>query len=167
MKENLTCSLTSRYIETRKYVFSFLRIQLGSPPSYDFSRKSFTPNFSKSCLFPKYADYHYIDGIVFKNGKWEPQYLLVACLERIFIFIGTVAIVLGSIISIWANLDSEFQNLHKLALNENDNKISTVPSKHVETKNKECQTLQTTNATNVSNNISNRHEGSIKSKLEI
>ena len=93
--------------------------------------------------------------------------LLQPCLEIIFICIGIVSIVLGSIISIWTNLDSEFQNLHKPALNENDNKISTVPSKHVETKNKECQTLQTTNATNVSNNISNRHEGSIKSKLEI
>ena len=99
--------------------------------------------------------------------KWFLDGSLVAYLERIFICIGIVAIVLGSIISIWANLDSEFQDLHKLALNENDNKISTVPSKHVETKNKECQTLQTTNATNVSNNISNRHEESIKSKLEI
>ena len=160
MKENLTCSLTSRYIETRKSVFSFLRIQLGSPPSYDFSRKSFTPNFSKSCLFPRYADDTDGEKLILKS-------LLIACLERIFICIGIVAIVLGSIISIWANLDSEFQNLHKLALNENDNKISTVPSKHVKTKNEECQALQTTNATNVSKNISNRHEGSIKSKFEI
>ena len=93
--------------------------------------------------------------------------LLAPCLEIIFICIGIVSIVLGSIISIWTNLDSEFQNLHKPALNENDNKISSVPSKHVNTKIEECQTLQTTNATSVSKNISNRHEGSIKSKFEI
>ena len=160
MKENLTCSLTSRYIETRKSVFSFLRIQLGSPPSYDFSRKSFTPNFSKSFLFPRYADDTDGEKLILKS-------LLIACLERIFICIGIVAIVLGSIISIWANFDSEFQNLHKPALNENDYKISSYPSKHVQTKNEECQTLQTTNETSVSNNKSNRYEESIKSKLEI
>ena len=155
MTFSLTSSLSSRYIETQKSVFSFLRIQLGSPPSYDFIRKSFTRNFSKSCLFPSYDDLKYYH-------RW-----ILIDLEIIFICIGIVSIVLGSIISIWTNLDSEFQNLHKLALNENDNKISTVPSKHVKTKNEECQALQTTNATNVSKNISNRHEGSIKSKLEI
>ena len=86
---------------------------------------------------------------------------MVATLERIFISIGIVGIVLGSIISIWSNLDSEFQNLHKLVPNENDYTMSSVPSEHVKTKNVKCQTLPTTNATSVCNNISNRHEGSI------
>ena len=144
-------------------VFSFFRI-LGSPPTYDFSRKSFTPNLSKLCLFPSYADYsdYYED-----EEEWALEFseiLLIACLERIFIFTGMVGIVLGSIISIWSNLDSEFRNLHKLAPNKNDYKMSSVPSEHVKTKNVKWQTLLTTNESSVCNNISNRHEGSIKSK---
>ena len=51
-----------------------------------------------------------------------------ACLERIFIGIGIVAIVFGLILSIWIKLDSEFQNLHKPAVNKNDNELSTVRS---------------------------------------
>ena len=148
----------------RNLFLVFLRIQLGSPPSYDFIRKSFTRNFSKSCLFPEQT---WSESKWYEQRWWILKGLLAPCLEIIFICIGIVAIVLGSIISIWTNLDSEFQNLHKPALNENDNKISSVPSKHVNAKIEECQTLQTTNATSVSKNISNRHEGSIKSKFEI
>ena len=49
-------------------------------------------------------------------------------LERIFICIGIVAIILGSMISIWTVLDSEFKNLHKPAPNENINDLSMVSS---------------------------------------
>ena len=41
-------------------------------------------------------------------------------LERSFICIGIVAIVLGSIISIWTVVDSDFKNLHKPSKIEND-----------------------------------------------
>ena len=51
-----------------------------------------------------------------------------ACFERIFIGIGIVAVLLGSIISIWMKLDPEFQNLHKPAPNENDHEMSSVAS---------------------------------------
>ena len=62
---------------------------------------------------------------------WRDSYsdiIKLACLERIFIGIGIVAIVLGLILSIWMKLDSEFQNLHKPAVNKNDNELSTVRS---------------------------------------
>ena len=52
--------------------------------------------------------------------KRNTDAIKLACLERIFIGIGIVAIVLGLILSIWIKLDSEFQNLHKPAVNKND-----------------------------------------------
>ena len=63
--------------------------------------------------------------------NWRSHFsdaIKLACLERIFIGIGIVAIVLGLILSIWTKLDSEFQNLHKPAVNKNDNELSTVQS---------------------------------------
>ena len=44
--------------------------------------------------------------------------------EKTFICIGIIALVLGSIISIWTVLDSEFQNLHKPSIIENGYKMS-------------------------------------------
>ena len=66
-----------------------------------------------------------------------------ACLERIFIGIGIVAIVLGLILSIWTKLDSEFQNLHKPAVNKNDYELSTVRSTLLRTD--EAGSLNTSN----------------------
>ena len=63
--------------------------------------------------------------------KWREEFsnaIKLACLERIFIGIGIVAILLGLILSIWIKLDSEFQNLHKPAVNKNDYELSTVRS---------------------------------------
>ena len=60
--------------------------------------------------------------------KRNTDAIKLACLERFFIGIGIVAIVLGLILSIWTKLDSEFQNLHKPAVNKNDNELSTVRS---------------------------------------
>ena len=116
-------------------LFLLFCIQFGNPPSYDFSRKSFIPNLSKSCLLPSY-DYNIIwldsKGDRFNNEReWIHYYrheLRLACFERIFICIGIVAILLGSIISIWTKLDPEFQNLHKLAPKENDHEMSRVPT---------------------------------------
>ena len=105
---------------------SILKIHFESPPKYDFSRKSFIPNLSKFCFFPSYAEY--VDKFPSKNENWTEEAwrnhnsatIRFACLERIFIGIGIVAIVLGLILSIWIKLDSEFQNLHKPAVNKND-----------------------------------------------
>ena len=77
---------------------------------------------------------------------YRQQKLLIACLERIFICIGIVAIVLGSIISLWTKLDSEFQHFHKPAPNGHDYQM--VPSNHIKTKNVKCQSLRTTDTTN-------------------
>ena len=93
---------------------------------------------------------------------YENEKLLLACLERIFICIGIVAIVLGSIISIWTQIDKDFQNFHKLASTGHDYK--RVPSKHVKTKNVKCQILRTTNATSL-NNTSKQNEGSISDEI--
>ena len=63
--------------------------------------------------------------------KWREEFsnaIKLACLERIFIGIGIVAILLGLILSIWIKLDSEFQNLHKPAVNKNDYELLTVRS---------------------------------------
>ena len=54
--------------------------------------------------------------------------LILAGFERIFICIGIVAFLLGSIISIWQKFDPEFKNLHKPALNENDHEMSRIES---------------------------------------
>ena len=67
------------------------------------------------------------------NGEeeWIHYYreeLRVAYFERIFICIGIVAILLGSIISIWTKFDPDFRNLHKPARNENDLEMSRVPT---------------------------------------
>ena len=105
-----------------------------SPPQYDFSRKSFIPNLSKFCFLPSYAEY--VERFPnkkedFTEEAWRDHnsdLIKFACLERIFIGIGIVAIVLGLILSIWTKLDSEFQNLHKPAVNKNDNELSTVRS---------------------------------------
>ena len=71
-------------------------------------------------------------------------------LERIFICIGIVAIILGSIISIWTKLDSDFKNLHEPAPIGNDIEMSSVRP-----------TLPRTDGTGSVNIISNSHEGSI------
>ena len=76
------------------------------------------------------------------HNHWDE--VLLARLEIIFICIGIVAILLGSVISIWTKLDSEFQNLHKPAKNEND-----------------CEMLPRTDAAGSVDITSNRHEGSI------
>ena len=137
MKEKPTSSLTS------DLWLEFFRMQLRNPPLYDFSRKSFVPKFSKSCFFPPMS-------LDFELGLWDVTRLYfdqkLACLERIFICIAIVAIVLGSIISLWTQLDNEFKNFHKPAPNGHDYQM--VPSNNVKTKNKKCQTLRTTNATN-------------------
>ena len=73
-----------------------------------------------------------------------------AYLERIFICIGLVAIVLGSIITIWTQFDAEFKDLHKPMPYENKYEMSSVPS-----------TLLRTDATSSFNKTSNRHEGSL------
>ena len=94
---------------------------------YDFSRKSFIPNFSKSCLFPSDGDPHDDDDYwkkVYKRRDYQ-----IAYFERIFICIGIVAFILGSIISIWTNSDSEFQNLHKPAPKENNNATGSFKNK--------------------------------------
>ena len=57
----------------------------------------------KSCFFPSDADYYEI---------------FIA--ELIFIGIGIVAIILGSIISIWTIFDPDFKDLHKPPPNTND-----------------------------------------------
>ena len=59
---------------------------------------------------------------------WYSDTIKWACLERVFIGIGTVAIVLGLILLIWIKLDSELQNLYKPAINKNDYELSTVRS---------------------------------------
>ena len=79
------------------------------------------------CFLPNYAEY---TGYLTEK-KWRKRFsnaIKLACLERIFIGIGIVAILLGLILSIWIKLDSEFQNLHKPAVNKNDNELSTVRS---------------------------------------
>ena len=114
--------------------FSILKIHFESPPQYDFSRKSFIPNLSKLCFFPSYAEY--VDKFQSKEEKtdedtWTDIFsdkIKLAYLERIFIGIGIVAIVFGLILSIWIKLDSEFQNLHKPAVNKNDYELSAVQS---------------------------------------
>ena len=78
----------------------------------------------------------------------------IAYLERIFIFIGIVAFILGSILSIWTNSDSEFQNLHKPAPKENDYEMSSAPSSVP-------STCLRNDATGSYNNTSNRHEEAI------
>ena len=115
-----------------KVFFNILKIHFESPPQYDFSRKSFIPNLSKFCFLPSYAEY--VER--FPNKKedlteeaWRDHnsdLIKFACLERIFIGIGIVAIVFGLILSIWIKLDSEFQNLYKPAVNKNE--LSTVRS---------------------------------------
>ena len=137
---------------------------------YDFSRKSFTPHFSKSCLFPSYGVYNdegsyndyggYTDYGGFndeplddREKEWkllERRENQIAYFERIFICFGIVAIILGSIISIWTILDSEFRNLHKPTPKENDYEISSTPS-----------TFISYNAAGSFNSKSNRQEGSI------
>ena len=107
-----------------KVFFNILKIHFESPPQYDFSRKSFIPNLSQSCFFPSYDEI----GLYF---------------ERIFIGIGIVAIVLSLILSIWTKLDPEFQNLHKPAVNKNDNELSTVRSTLLRTD--EAGSLNTSN----------------------
>ena len=104
-----------------------MKIHFESPTPYDFSRKSFIPNLSTLCFLPNYAEY--IGYLTEKD--WRKKYsdaIKLACLERIFIGIGIVAILLGLILSIWMKLDSEFQNLHKPAVNRNDYELSTVRS---------------------------------------
>ena len=78
----------------------------------------------------------------------------IAYFERIFICIGIVAFILGSIISIWTNFDPEFKNLHKAAPKENDYEMSSTVSSAP-------STFLSTNAVGSFNNKSNRHEGSI------
>ena len=149
--------LTYSYRETRKYVFSLFRIQIGSPPLYDFSRKSYIPNFSKSCLLPSYPDDNgdRDDDVWYKvELNRQKRDYEIAYLERIFIFIGIVAFILGSVLSIWTNFDSEFQNLHKPAPKENDDEMSSAPSSVP-------STCLRNDATGSDNNTSNRHEESI------
>ena len=81
----------------------------------------------------------------------------IAYFERIFICIGIVAFILGSIISIWTNFDPEFKNLHKAAPKENDYEMSR-------TKSSAPSTFLSTNAVGSFNNKSNRHEESIAKK---
>ena len=64
--------------------------------------------------------------------------LRYAVLEIILISIGLVAILLGSIISIWTKIDPQFQNFHKPALKENDNEMSSVPSTLLRTESGRC-----------------------------
>ena len=117
-------------------LFLLFCIQFGNPPSYDFSRKSFIPNLSKSCLLPSYDNNityfdYWGDPKSFNEEEWidyNSDELELACFERIFICIGIVAILLGSIISIWTKLDPEFQNLHKPASNEKDYEMSSFAS---------------------------------------
>ena len=133
-------------IVRHKSLFSILKIHFESPPQYDFSRKSFIPNLSKLCFFPSYAKFvdkfpsemrsnltEYMTGYteITPEERWMHYYvnaIKFACLERIFIGIEIFAIVLGLILSIWMKLDSEFQNLHKPAVNKNDYELSTVRS---------------------------------------
>ena len=75
---------------------------------------------------------------------------MINWIEIIFICFGIVAMILGSIISIWTKLDSDFKNIHKPALKENDFEMSSVRS-----------TLLRTDKTGSVNITSNRHEGSI------
>ena len=88
--------------------------------------KSFVPDFfSKSCLFPSNDDY----GALGVDPRFNiEKALLFARVERIFIYVGIFAIVLGSIMSIWTKLDPEFQNLHKPASNVNDHEMSRIAS---------------------------------------
>ena len=124
---------------------------------YDFSRKSFIPNFSKSCLLPSYPDDNgdRDDDVWYKvELNRQKRGYEIAYFERIFIFTGIVAFILGSILSIWTNFDPEFQNLHKPAPKENDydisRTVSSAPSRCL-----------STNAADSFDNKSNRHEGSI------
>ena len=61
-----------------------------------------------------------------------------------------MAFLLGGITDIWTTIDSDFKNLHKPALKENDFEMSSVRS-----------TLLRTDKTGSVNITSNRHEGSI------
>ena len=106
------------------------------------------------CFLPNYAEY--IGYLTEKD--WRNKYsdaIKLACLERIFIGIGIVAILLGLILSIWIKLDSEFQNLHKPAVNKNNNELSTVRS-----------TLLRTDEEG-SFNTSNWHEESVTAKESV
>ena len=92
------------------------------------------------------------------EDDWQKFYspiIKLACLEIIFIGIGIFAIVLGLILSIWMKLDSEFQNLHKPAVNKNDYELSTVRS-----------TLLRTDEEG-SSNTSNWHEESVTAKESV
>ena len=84
-------------------------------------------------------------------------------MEIILISIGLVAILLGSIISIWTKLDPQFQNFHKPALKENDNEMSSVPSTSLRTESdRYLPNSGTDRGTRRSINItSNRDEGSV------
>ena len=77
--------------------------------------------------------------------------LQYAYLEIIFISIGLVAILLGSIISIWTKLDPQFQNFHK----------TDVPSTLLITESDRCLPNSGTDATCSINITSNRNEGSV------
>ena len=108
--------------------FSIVKIHFESPTQYDFSRKSFIPNLSTLCLLPSYAEFPSNNEYFETEEDWLKYYspiIKLACLEIIFIGIGIVAIVLGLILSIWTKLDSEFQNLHKPAVNKNDYELAT------------------------------------------
>ena len=147
---------------------------------YDFSRKSFTPHFSKSCLFPSYGVYNDEGGYNVHGGyndyggytdyggyndeplddrekEWkllERRENQIAYFERIFICIGIIAFILGSIISIWTNFDPEFKNLHKAAPKENDYEMSSTASSAP-------SRFLITDAADSFNNKSNRQEESI------
>ena len=131
LTRNWANSLTYRYCEKWKSASSLFGIKLGNPTQYDFGRKSFTPNYLskwKSCLFPSDADYYEADGIhpryFVTKSNWDeyylPDLLSMARPEIIFICIGIVAIILGSIISIWTIFDPDFKDLHKPPSNTND-----------------------------------------------
>ena len=84
--------------------------------------------------------------------------LRYAVLEIILISIGLVAILLGSIISIWTKIDPQFQNFHKPALKENDNEMSSVPSTLLRTESDRCLPNSGTDAAGSVIITSNRDE---------